>query len=114
MLEIRQTENKGRGVFSTTNIKRGDLIEMSPVIVLTLEEKDVICQTVLSEYFFEWGKEGAIGLGFTSLYNHSDTPNAEYLPVMSERSIIINAIKDIPAGEEICINYKTLLQFTPK
>lgn len=49
--------------------------------------------------------DGAIGLGYTSLYNHSYRPNAMYRKRYSRRAIEIVARRIIQEGEEITINY---------
>lgn len=111
MLYIKEVEGKGRGVFSDKNIEKMEMIENSPVILMS--EKDIISidKTDLRNYWFNWPKGAAIGLGFLSLYNHSDDANAEFLILNAEKSIVINCVKDISAHEEICINYKNEERF---
>ena len=56
----------------------------------------------------EWeedAKSGAIVLGYGSLYNHSYAPNARYYTTFDTRTLDIVALKDIPIGEEITVNY---------
>ena len=45
----------------------------------------------------------ALALGYGSLYNHSYKPNATYKH--GHASISYQALRNIPEGEEICINY---------
>ena len=59
----------------------------------------------LKDYFFQYDDEkSAVGLGYCSMYNHSDKPNASWY-VLDESTLRIKARKDIEAGEEIFISY---------
>lgn len=110
-LYIMETEEKGRGVFTSIPISKGDLIESAPVIVLDDKDRLIIHKTLLHDYYFLWEPgedeeyEAAIALGYGSLYNHSKEPNAEFVPVFDEKVIEFIALRDIAAGEEILIEY---------
>ncbi len=107
-LYIRKTKSKGRGVFTTHDIPKGSVIEICPIIHIPEHEVDIIHETDLHDYYFVWGEddeEGAIALGYGSLYNHSYRPKAEYIYDLGEDVIEIMAIKDIKAGTEITCNY---------
>lgn len=106
-LYIMKAEN-GRGVYCTSDIQAGELIELCPVIILSSDDREQIHKTHLHDYYFIWdykNKTAAIALGYGSLYNHSDTANAEFLNDYDVEMIKIQAIKDIKAHEEICIQY---------
>ena len=108
-LYIYHDENKGRCVYTAFNIKKDDVIEIAPVIVLPPDDLPIIHKTSLHDYYFLWGKdqkECAIALGYGSLYNHAIHPNANYIINLADQNIKIFAIKDIQAGEEITINYE--------
>ena len=103
-----KVRNKGRGVFTAENISKDSIIEICPIIRIPAKEVDVIHKTELHDYYFVWGEdddEGAVALGYGSLYNHSYRPNAEYIYDLNEKVIEIVAIKDIAAGKEITCNY---------
>lgn len=107
-LHIAKTKSHGRGVYTAIDIKKGDLIEISPVIVLKEKELPIIHETTLHDYYFLWGPKNetcAIGLGYVSMYNHAVHPNANYLLDLPEETIEVFAIDDIAAGSEITINY---------
>lgn len=98
----------GRGVFSAEPIPRDSLLEVCPVIVLPEEDVHHIEETHLHDYYFLWGeneKQCAIVLGYGSLYNHSFSPNAEYRADYPAGALCFYALRDIPAGEEITVNY---------
>jgi SET domain-containing protein len=107
-LYIRETDGKGRGVFCSEDIRKGEIIETCPVIVCPPEDRSLIDQTYLYNYYFLWEddhKSTAIALGFGSIYNHSYSPNAAYETYYEEQIIQFIAIKDIPADTEITVNY---------
>jgi len=99
---------KGRCVHTSTEINEGDLIEICPVIVFSKEDLEKIHSTHLHDYYFLWGEnrdQGAIALGFGSLYNHSDRPNAVFEIDVLDDEIRFYCIKEIGPGEEITISY---------
>jgi SET domain-containing protein len=107
-LYIAYIKNKGRGVFTSSEINPGDLIEVCPVIILPKSELSIIHKTSLHDYYFLWGKDldkCAIALGSGSIYNHSDHANAMFNLDLENDTIDIECIRPIAAGEEILINY---------
>ncbi len=107
-LYITTSDVHGQGVYTAKSIQKGEIIEICPILVLPPEELDIIHETSLHDYYFLWGKDEdrcAIALGFGSLYNHSYTPNAIYVPDFERGTLDIHCIKDIDAGEEITFNY---------
>lgn len=98
----------GRGIFTSEPIEKGSIIEICPILLLPEKDIDLINQTIIHDYFFEWGedlKAGALALGYGSIYNHSYKPNAYYMVDMEGETLSIYAFKNIQAGEEITINY---------
>lgn len=100
-------ENAGRGMIATEDILEGELIERCPIIFLTEKDYPLAKQTTLLNYYFLNQEENrsAIALGYGSLYNHSFEPNATYKKYLEEGCIDFIAIKDIPEGDEITVNY---------
>ena len=107
-IETRETPNRGRGVFACRDFAPGELIERTPVIVITPADWPSVAPTVVADYVFNFGPEkdhAAIALGLGSLYNHSYSPNARYLKDWERREIRFVAVQAIRAGEEITVNY---------
>ena len=107
-LTVRDTLNRGRGVFANLPFAVGELIESCPVLVIPPEQWRHIEPTMLFDYSFTFGPDGehaAIALGLGSIYNHSYQPNAEYIPDWEPARIRIVARQPIRPGEEITINY---------
>ena len=95
------------GMFCTEDIVSGSVIEICPIILIPGEQaRQIVRGYILYEYYFEWKKESiAIALGYGSLYNHAENPNAEFQPDYQNQYIIFNALRDIPAGTEIVVDY---------
>jgi len=91
------------GVFANNKISKGDIIEVCPALI---EKTDNLGHTnKLSDYHFQYDKENSlIGLGYCSMYNHSDSPNAEWI-VLDKNTLKIKALEDIEVGEEIFVSY---------
>ncbi|HEY4062834.1 MAG TPA: SET domain-containing protein [Puia sp.] len=107
-LFIAPTGQKGRGVFTSENIDRDTVIEISPVIVMSREERKLLDQTLLHDYIFEWGhdpKGCCMALGYVPIYNHSYRSNCEYEMDYAGQLITVRTVRFIKAGEEIFINY---------
>jgi len=107
-LYIAHSDGKGRGVFTSQSIDKGEVIEVCPVLIIPKAELPIIHKTVLHDYYFLWGEkmeECAIALGFGSIYNHELHPNANFILDIYNKTIDIEAIKAISAGEEITLNY---------
>ena len=105
-IEVKRIRGKGRGVFARRLIRKGEVIETVPMIVLSAEEfESGVSATSLSNYCFAWGKDSvALALGYGSLYNHSYRPNARY-DDKGQRTKVFTALRDIEPGEEITVNY---------
>ena len=102
------SELHGRGVFAAAPIAEGQIIEICPVLVFSQAELPHIRQTMLDDYYFDWGDNGAyyaVCLGYGSLYNHEYEPNAEYGMDFAAQTIDFYAVRDIQPGEEITVNY---------
>jgi len=105
---VAYSEVHGKGVFAGRDIEAGEVIEVCPIILFPKEELADVRKTVMDDYYFDWGEKGewfAFCLGYGSLYNHSYEPNAEYGMDFEAQTIDFYCIKNIPAGEEIFINY---------
>ncbi len=105
MLQVVETDGRGRGVFAQEFIAAGTVFEYAPVILLSPEEWSYAERTKLFDYCYDWHGGAALALGMGSLYNHSYMPNAVYAKQYEQLVITYTALCDIAAGEEILINY---------
>lgn len=107
-LHITQTPSMGRGVFTSEPVPADTVIEISPVIVMTKEERAHIDKTKLHDYIFEWGDDSSqccMALGLVPMYNHSFKSNCEYIMDFENHLIYIQTVCAVNAGEELTINY---------
>ncbi len=104
-LHVRETEGKGRGMFTKKFIPAEKVIEISPVVVMTAQERLLLDQTKLHDYIFEWQDGCCMALGFVPVYNHAYNSNCEYLMDYDENTIQIKTVRNIEPGEELTINY---------
>ena len=108
---VKVVPDKGRAVFANKRLRKGDEIECSPVLVFTVQTTEM----APFSYEYAWDdeddvehREWWIGLGHTSLYNHSHEPNADYELIDDDVDgprIRIVALRRIAADEEIMIDY---------
>lgn len=108
MIEIRQTLQKGRGVFAICDIPAKTTIEIAPVIVMSNHDRKLLDQTLLHDYIFEWGedkKQCCMALGYVPVYNHSYKSNCEYEMNFEEETIRIHTISEVKKDEELTVNY---------
>jgi SET domain-containing protein len=103
-IKIKQIKGKGRGVFARRAIRKGEVIESVPVLIMTSEEyEEGLSKTLLKNYCFGWGTDQvALALGYGSLYNHSYRPNARYEDIGTQTKDFVAVIAE---GEEITVNY---------
>lgn len=107
-LFIAPTDKMGRGVFTSSAIEKGTIVESSPVIVMSAEERKLLDKTLLHDYIFEWGgnkKQCCMALGYVPVYNHSYKSNCEYEMDFDNELINIKTVRYIKEGEELFINY---------
>jgi len=112
---------KGRGVFATSFIPKRTVIDVCPVLVLDPSDKAVE-SAQLYNYTYNWpcrdersGKTftaQAVILGLGSMFNHSRLDQNVGFHKDIQRSLATyTALRDISAGEELCISYGTKLAF---
>ncbi|HSD98605.1 MAG TPA: SET domain-containing protein-lysine N-methyltransferase [Patescibacteria group bacterium] len=97
-----------KGVFAKKKIKQGEVIEICPIIAISADDTTEIQEQSLVTYMFYYGdkkEKSLIALGYGSLYNHLDTPNASYSINSHEETITFTALTDIKKDEEIAVNY---------
>jgi len=122
-LYLKMTPAKGRGVFCRGNIKRGELLEVTPALLLNEKQTDAIGDTILMNYVFVAGgiskklkdktkikKTGdacCVVMGLASYCNHDAKPNAEVIweEVEGKLFFSLRATRNIPKNTEICTAY---------
>lgn len=102
-IQVRPSPLGGRGVFAAKPIREGALLEECPVLITDVDYEE------LGDYVFSWGdgedQRRALPLGYGACYNHSDNPNACWQMDKRRVLMIVGALRDIAADEEILISY---------
>ena len=107
-LYVDKTPNMGKGVFTRQKIPANTVLEISPVIAMSSEDRLLLDKTLLHNYIFEWGKnkdQCCMALGLVPIYNHSYKSNCEYFMDFSNETIQVKTIRAIEKDEELTINY---------
>lgn len=122
-LYLWPVDGKGRGVFCVTDIRKGDVLEVTPTIILNEGDTNRVDKTRLADYTFQLGgvskakqkergirnldKCSGVIMGIISYFNHSDKPNAEVQWEEHDGTLYhqVVALKNIPKNTEICTTY---------
>lgn len=98
--KLRLGKSHGVGVFASSDIKAGEIVEEIPMLAQT--------DSFLSDYTFGHNKQHLLALGYGSLYNHSDSPNITHSISPQGNIITYTANKNIPEGTQCTISYGSL------
>lgn len=94
----------GRGMFATTAIRRGTVLEKGHV--LPFDDKQARDAQIIDLYAFDFdGKGRCLVLGSASLCNHSNTPNVEVEIDETRSTYRLVAVRGIKRGEELFVDY---------
>lgn len=125
---------KGRGVFSKKDIKAGEIVEISPVIIISgkyakysnvpeqhvymIDEKKIhssvgtISPKEIKNITFNWSeltkngeKDTCVALGYGSLFNSDNPANMRYEADEKNLNLLFIAVVDIINDTELTINY---------
>ena len=102
---------KGRGLFATAPIARGETIDENCTLDLDEAQCTTLEPTPVNDHYFAHPADdtrGLLVLGYASLCNHADDPSADTGFRYDERVgwiVVLTARRDIAAGEEITRRY---------
>lgn len=118
-VRVGESDIHGIGVFATASIDTGDIVEVCPVLILDAGDIALVDRTRLYDFYYGWPEgQGALALGYGSLYNHSADPNADYEKDPWGQVIRVRALRPIAEGEEVTVDYSrggtNPLWFSPK
>lgn len=106
---VKNSPVHGLGVFASEKINKGEIFEVCPILSLPMKFGEV--SPLFIDYRFNWPsgtsdwKEQVISLGFGSLYNHSESPNAYWYSDNETRTFKFASSRDIEPEEEIFVWY---------
>jgi len=103
-IEIRKSSIQGYGVFATHAIKQGEIIEECYMLIMPEETIG------LKNYTFVYSdnaedKRRALALGYGSLYNHADSPNAMVKLDRDNQLVVFIAKQNIAKNAEVLVDY---------
>jgi SET domain-containing protein len=122
-LYLKKVPAKGYGVFCREDIKRGEILEVTPAIILNEKDQNKVSDTFLDSYVFQVGKiskqmrkwchvkdvdgAAAVVMGILSFCNHDEAPNAEILWEEKKDLLfyMLRATRDIKKNTEVCTSY---------
>jgi SET domain-containing protein len=116
-LELRPVGRKGRGVFASVRLARGELLETAPTVELSGRDTESIVGTTLDNYYFahpDDPERGLLVFGICSLINHAEDPNVETAARRLEGVgwlLELRALRDIAPDEELTRRYACELWF---
>ncbi|KAG0303332.1 hypothetical protein BGZ98_006786 [Dissophora globulifera] len=111
-LFIQDCGPKGRGVITAVAIPTRTVIDISPILLFPSEEYSLHGQhTQLDHYTYRWQGGMALALGLGSMFNHSNKPNVGFQRDFNNKVIRYTTLREIEAGEELCISYGPNLWF---
>ncbi len=104
-IKVKHSAGKGRGIFATKAIRKGEVIEAAPALIVPKRSRKSLEASFLKHYMFQTddGRDYVFGMGYVAIANHSDSPNAEF-DVTSDL-VIVRASRSIAAGQEITLDY---------
>ena len=100
---------RGMGVFASRDIEEGEVVEISPILLLETVFEDM--EIALKRQVFNWERlasfpgASAIALGYGSMYNHNNPANMRYSSAFDGLAVSFIAVRPIARGEELTINY---------
>ena len=103
------SEEKGRGMFALRDFKKGEILEVAPVIPVA-KENVVESGEAPDGYLLDWdgnfeNEEYCMPLGYIMMYNHSGNPNVHLDQDYEKYTMTATALRDIKKGEELCWDY---------
>jgi SET domain-containing protein len=122
-LYLKPVEGKGRGVFCTSDIRKGEVLEVTPTIILNEKASRAVDETILANYNFQIGgiskaqrkrahirdikKCSGVIMGIISYFNHDENPNAEVEWEEHNGTLyhLVKVLRPIPKNTEICTAY---------
>ena len=103
-VSVRESRLGGRGIFADRGFEVGDVIEICPTLAAHGDQWG----TSTSDYVFsgtEHPDHSVLVLGYGSLYQHSDDPNADHDLSDGDAVMTYTARRRIEKGDEITVDY---------
>jgi hypothetical protein len=109
--EIKPSPLHGVGLFATEDIRADYLICWG---MMTEHPRGMFNGTPLENLICEQGDKDIMTWAPHMWINHSDNPNCECRSDRNAMEDDLHAIRDIPAGEELTIDYRTVCEWSAR
>jgi SET domain-containing protein len=116
-IQINQSTIEDRGVFATTDIQEGELVERCPMVRLSYRSNYHHDPSIWKYCYTQpkcdcndcknHGKYIWMVLGYGMIYNHQDIPNTKWIFDYNKEYADVVASRDIKVGQEIFVTYGT-------
>ncbi len=108
-------EGKGRVVEVVGDIEAGQVLESSPAVALSADDRRAIDHTSLFPYYFVRPDKPEVYIifGLASFCSHSEEPNAsvEWRRTGAGLWAYLTAIRPIAAGDEVTLRYGNIEKY---
>jgi SET domain-containing protein len=107
-IQVRKSPIHGWGVFAKDKIYENEVLEECPFLILPINKGE--SSSLFIDYRFnypqdkEWYHQVMV-LGYGSLYNHSNQPNASWSTDEIRNVFVFKSTKDIEKNQEILVYY---------
>jgi len=106
-IEVKKSTIHGWGVFAKNFIHAGEILEENAFLIIPMNKNE--SSSLFIDYRFNYprlnSENQVLVFGYSSLYNHSEDPNAKWETDEINKLFIFQAIKDIEKDEEILVYY---------
>lgn len=106
-IQVRRSPIHGWGVFAKEDISAGETLEENPFMIIPMGTNEH--SSIFIDYRFNYPRVNSqnqvVVFGSSSLYNHSDSPNALWETDTESEIFIFTATKNIKKDEEIFVYY---------
>jgi len=108
MLNLKVTEQFGRGLYAQKTIETGTVVMQCELLVLTADDTVAVNKTDLQYYTFKFNEtQDCLVLGLGEIFNHDDAANVHYALVDFEGRKVMQftANQPIMEGDQLFIDY---------
>lgn len=104
MVNIKTTKKYGRGLYASKNLKKGQVIEVCELLVLSQIDTIRVDKTDLKWYVFKYNDvQDCLVLGNGELFNHSNNANVSYQIINNKMYFV--AKRNIKKGRQLFTDY---------
>ena len=104
-LVLRDTADRGKGIFANEDIPAGRKIVTNFVMPIPEHELATFDKSFIGCHLLFWDKTFAIGLGVSIYLNHSENPNVKFVRYFDDCFLEVFSLVAIAKGTELTHRY---------